>query len=447
MKNKEIQYRRRTELWLIIFGSFVVTLLYILTSFGNSASVPVDLVPFFVVVLGLGILAHLVVRKFAPSADPVILPLVFFLNGLGQVFITRLSHESGVADELPALQSTWTAVGVVAFIFVLVFIRNSKDLETQKYTFGVIGIILLALPLLPFIGSEINGARIWASIGPINLQPGEFARLALTIFLASYLVEKKELLQVGTRKIFRFEVPLWRHLSPVLLAWGFAMLVLIAEKDLGSSFLYFALFTVMIWVSTQRLSYLIISFGLFICGALISWRIFEHIQARVSIWHDPWSFRSGSGYQLVEAAIAMANGGLIGTGLGSGEPNRIPEVETDFIFAAIGEEMGLLGTVLVLSSFLLIINSGLRIAIKSSDPFNKLLALGLTTLIGLQALVIMGGVVRLLPLTGVTLPFVSYGGSSLLANYILVALLLRLSDQVENSQSNKEKSIREMSNE
>ena len=225
------------------------------------------------------------------------------------------------------------------------------------------------------------------------------------------------------------------------------MLVLIAEKDLGSSLLYFVLFTVMIWVSTQRLSYLIISFGLFICGALISWRIFEHIQARVSIWHDPWSFRSGSGYQLVEAAIAMANGGLIGTGLGSGEPNRIPEVETDFIFAAIGEEMGLLGTVLVLSSFLLIISSGLRIAIKSSDPFSKLLALGLTTLIGFQALVIMGGVVRLLPLTGVTLPFVSYGGSSLLANYILVALLLRLSDQLENSQSSKEKSIQEMSNE
>lgn len=447
MNNKRTQQQRRTELGLIIFGSFVITLLYFLAGFGNSASVPADLVPFFIAVLGLGVLTHLVVRKFAPSATPVILPIVIFLNGLGRVFITRLSHENGVADDLPALQSTWTAVGVAAFIFVLVFVRNSRDLRTHRYTFGVIGIILLALPLLPFIGREINGARIWASIGPINLQPGEFARLAFAIFLAAYLVEKKELLQVGTRKIFKFEVPSLRHLSPVLLAWGFAMLVLIVEKDLGSSLLYFALFAVMLWAATQRFSYLIISFGLFICGALISWRIFDHIQARVSVWHDPWAFRSGSGYQLVEAAIAMANGGLTGTGLGSGEPNRIPEVETDFIFAAIGEEMGLLGTVLVISSFLLIISSGLRIAIKSSDAFDKLLALGLTTLIGLQGLVIMGGVVRLLPLTGVTLPFVSYGGSSLLANYILVALLLRLSDQAANSESDTEKFMREASSE
>ncbi len=252
-------------------------------------------------------------------------------------------------------------------------------------------------------------------------------------FLASYLVEKKELLQIGVRKVFKFEVPSWRHLSPVLLAWAIAMLVLAAGKDFGSSLLYFALFTVMLWAATQRFSYLLISFGLFFSGALISWKIFDHIQARVSVWHNPWEFRSGSGYQLVEAALAMASGGLTGTGLGNGEPDRIPEVETDFIFAAIGEEMGLLGTVLILSSFLFIIGSGLRVAVRSHDAFDKLLAVGLTTLIGLQGLVIMGGVVRLLPLTGVTLPFVSYGGSSLLANYMLVALLLRLSDQATTS--------------
>ncbi|CAI8322145.1 MAG: putative FtsW-like protein [Acidimicrobiales bacterium AG-410-I20] len=433
MKSKQAQYRRRTELGLIVFGTCVIALLYVLAGFGKSASVPADLVPFFIVVLGLGVLTHLAVRKFAPYADPIILPLVIFLNGLGQVFISRLSHEKGIADELPALQSTWTAIGVAAFILVLVFVRNSHVLKTYRYTFGFIGIFLLILPLLPIVGREINGSRIWASFGPINLQPGEFARLALTIFLASYLVEKSELLQIGVRKVFKFEFPSWRHLSPVLLAWGIAMLVLAAEKDFGSSLLYFALFTVMLWAATQRFSYLLISFGLFFGGALISWKIFDHIQARVSVWNDPWEFRSGSGYQLVEAALAMANGGLTGTGLGNGEPNRIPEVETDFIFAAIGEEMGLLGTVLILSSFLFIIGSGLRIAIRSHDAFDKLLAVGLTTLIGLQGLVIMGGIVRLLPLTGVTLPFVSYGGSSLLANYMLVALLLRLSDQATTS--------------
>ena len=433
MKSKQAQYRRRTELGLIIFGTFVIVLLYVLAGFGKSASVPADLVPFFIAVLGLGGLTHLAVRKFAPYADPIILPLVIFLNGLGQVFITRLSHEKGIADELPALQSTWTAIGVAAFILVLVFVRNSHFLKTYRYTFGFIGIFLLVLPLLPIVGREINGSRIWASIGPVNLQPGEFARLALTIFLASYLVEKKELLQIGVRKVFKFEVPSWRHLSPVLLAWAIAMLVLAAGKDFGSSLLYFALFTVMLWAATQRFSYLLISFGLFFSGALISWKIFDHIQARVSVWHNPWEFRSGSGYQLVEAALAMASGGLTGTGLGNGEPDRIPEVETDFIFAAIGEEMGLLGTVLILSSFLFIIGSGLRVAIRSHDAFDKLLAVGLTTLIGLQGLVIMGGVVRLLPLTGVTLPFVSYGGSSLLANYMLVALLLRLSDQATTS--------------
>jgi peptidoglycan glycosyltransferase len=262
------------------------------------------------------------------------------------------------------------------------------------------------------------------------LQPGEFARLALAIFLAAYLVENRELLQVGNRRIGRFEIPDGRHLAPVLAAWGVSLLVLVAEKDLGSSLLYYALFVVLLWVATERPAFLIIGGGLFVSGAVVAWRIFAHVQDRVDIWFDPWATRSGSGYQLVEAALAMATGGLTGTGPGAGEPNRIPEVETDFIFAAIGEEMGLMGTTLVVGSFILLIGGGLRIAVQSINPFNKLLAVGLTTLMGLQALVIMGGIVRLLPLTGVTLPFISYGGSSLLANYILVALLLRLSDRV-----------------
>ncbi|MBT7379592.1 MAG: FtsW/RodA/SpoVE family cell cycle protein [Actinobacteria bacterium] len=422
--------RRRTELGLIALAGLTTALLYALAGLGRSASLPADLGSFLLLVLALGVVAHLAVRRFAPHADPIILPVVVFLNGLGQVFIIRLSHESGIAGELPALQTTWTALGVGAFVATLIIVRRPRDLAAHRYTFGLIGIGLLILPMLPVVGREINGARIWASIGPINLQPGEFARLALAIFLAAYLVENRELLQVGSRRIGRFEIPDGRHLAPVLAAWGVSLLVLVAEKDLGSSLLYYALFVVLLWVATERPAFLIIGGGLFVSGAVVAWRIFDHVQARVDIWFDPWATRSGSGYQLVEAALAMATGGLTGTGPGAGEPNRIPEVETDFIFAAIGEEMGLMGTTLVVGSFILLIGGGLRIAVQSINPFNKLLAVGLTTLMGLQALVIMGGIVRLLPLTGVTLPFISYGGSSLLANYILVALLLRLSDRV-----------------
>ncbi|MGE4566043.1 MAG: FtsW/RodA/SpoVE family cell cycle protein, partial [Acidimicrobiales bacterium] len=294
--------RRRTELGLIALAGLTTALLYALAGLGRSASLPADLGSFLLLVLALGVVAHLAVRRFAPHADPIILPVVVFLNGLGQVFIIRLSHESGIADELPALQTTWTALGVGAFVATLIIVRRPRDLAAHRYTFGLIGIGLLMLPMLPVVGREINGARIWASIGPINLQPGEFARLALAIFLAAYLVENRELLQVGSRRIGRFEIPDGRHLAPVLAAWGVSLLVLVAEKDLGSSLLYYALFVVLLWVATERPAFLIIGGGLFVSGAVVAWRIFAHVQDRVDIWFDPWATRSGSGYQLVEAA-------------------------------------------------------------------------------------------------------------------------------------------------
>ncbi len=281
---------------------------------------------------------------------------------------------------------------------------------------------------MPGVGNSKGGARIWVSLGPINFQPGEFAKIALALFFAGYLADHRELIAAGAWRVGPFHLPELRHLLPIALAWGFAVVVMVAEKDLGSSLLFFTLFVVMMWVSTERASYLVIGLLLFAGAAYVAWRLFDHVQTRVAIWRDPWPQYEGKGYQIVQAMFAFANGGTGGTGLGLGSPNKIPVAKTDFIFAAIGEEMGLLGATAILIGFLLIIGGGLRIAIRAERPFEKLLATGLTTIVGMQAFIIIGGVIRVVPLTGITLPFVSYGGSSLLANYVLLALLVRVSD-------------------
>ncbi len=415
--------RRTTELGLLVLGALVTAGVYALASLGRSASLPANLVPFLGIVLGLLLVAHLAVRRLAPEADGLLLPLAGLLNGLGYVFIAR-SNES-----LAALQAVWTAVGVTAFIGTLIVVRRLRDLERYRYTFGLIGIGLLLLPLVPGVGYEVNGARIWVSIGPINFQPGEPAKLALALFLASYLVERRELLATASRRIGPLSVPDPRHLGPLLLAWGMSVLVMVTEKDLGSSLLFFALFVVLVWIATERNAYLVLSLALFAGGATIAYQLFGHVRDRVTIWIDPWTYAKGTGYQLVETAFALAAGGITGTGPGLGEPGRIPARETDFIFAVIAEELGLLGGVAILAAFLLLVGSGLRIALRTEVLFDKLLAAGLSALIGLQAFLIIGGVIRVVPLTGVTLPFVSFGGSSLVANYVLLALLVRISDE------------------
>jgi peptidoglycan glycosyltransferase len=286
--------------------------------------------------------------------------------------------------------------------------------------------VLLLLPLLPIVGRTINGSRIWVSFGPVNFQPGEFAKLALAVFFAGYLVEKRELLAIN-RSFGPIALPDPKHLGPVLIAWGVALVVMVLEKDLGSSLLFFTLFLVLIWVATERASYLAVGVVLFAGGGYVAFNAFSHVQERFDTWIDPWG--KDKGYQVVQAAFAFADGGLAGRGLNLGVPYKIPVVESDMIFAAIGEELGMVGAASVLVAFLLMIGAGLRIAQQSSDGFERLLATGLTTLLGFQAFIIMAGVVRLLPLTGVTLPFVSYGGSSLLANWVLLAVLLRISDR------------------
>ena len=405
---------RRVETGLLIMVGVVVPVAYGLASFGTAEAIPANLGPFLLWMFGLGAGAHLATRRLAAAADPVFLPIALLLNGLGYVVITRL--DGGLA----ALQSTWTAIGIGGYVLTLLFLPRVRLLEQYRYLLGLAGLGLLVIPLVPGLGTEINGARIWASIGPINFQPGEFAKLALAAFFAAYLVDSRELLRA------RLEL---RDLAPIGVAWAGSLGVMVLERDLGSSLLFFTLFVVVLWVASERWIVLAVGGVLFFGGAFLAWTMFDHVQRRVDIWIDPFDDPKGAGFQIVEASFALADGGLTGTGLGRGEPGRIPFAETDFIFAAIGEELGLAGSVAVLMAFLLLVGSGLRVALRADRVFEKLFALGLTTLLGVQTFVIVGGVLRVVPLTGITLPFVSYGGSSLVANYILLALLVRMSHE------------------
>lgn len=404
-------------------GGAITVAAYALASLGRFASLPADVVPFLGFVLGLVVVAHLATRFLAPQADQLLLPIAGLLNGLGWVFIARLN------TDLASLQATWTMLGVVAYIGTLLVVRRSRTLEAYLYTALAAGVALLLMPLLPVVGQSINGSRIWVSFGPVNFQPGEFAKIALAVFFAGYLVRKRELLALTTFRIGPLSLPEPRHLGPVLAAWGVSLMVMVLERDLGSSLLFFLLFLVVVWVATERLTYLVTGLVMFAVGAWIAFQMFGHVRVRVDAWLDPWADARGGGFQVIEAAFGMASGGLTGSGPGLGDPDRVPIAETDFIFATISEELGLLGGTAVLIAYVLMIGSGLRIALQSTRVFDKLLAVGLTSLLGFQAFIIIGGVIRLLPLTGVTLPFVSYGGSSLLANYVLLGLLMRISDE------------------
>jgi cell division protein FtsW (lipid II flippase) len=420
--------RRRTELGLIVLGSVIVASAYTLATLGRTSSIPANIGPFLAIVLALFVAAHIATRRYAAGADGLLLPIAALLNGIGYVFIARLDEASNHPQGLAAAQAGWTVIGIGAFILTLLFVTRVRDLQRYRYTFLLAGLALLMMPLLPVVGREVNGARIWAYIGPINFQPGEFAKVVLAIFFASYLVEKRELLGMATFPRFRPLLPDPKHLAPVLLAWGFSIVIMTMEKDLGSSLLFFALFMLMVWIATERTAYVGVGGLLFAGGSFMAYTSFSHVHDRVQDWLDPWKHASTSGFQVIQSWFAMAWGGVAGTGLGLGNPDRIPVASTDFIFAAIAEELGLLGSAAIIFCYVLLVGCGLRIAVRADAPFEKLLATGITILLGVQSFIIMAGVTRLLPLTGVTLPFVSYGGSSLVANYVLLALLARISD-------------------
>ncbi len=414
--------RRGTELGLVVMAGSITAAAYTLASLGKNAEIPPILVPFLVALLGLLLFASIATRFLARGADPTLLPLAALLHGIGYVVITRLN------DRLAGLQTTWTFIAIAAYVLTLLLVQRPPDLSRYTWTFFAAGAFLLLLPLVPGVGRTFGGARIWVSVGPINFQPGEFAKVCLALFFAGYLAERRELIAANTWRLGPLRLPEPRHLLPVILAWAFAVVVMVGLRDLGASLLFFALFVVMVWVATERTSFLVIGTVMFAGAAYVAYQLFDTVQTRVAIWRDPWPQYEGRGYQIIQAMFALSNGGVDGTGLGIGSPTKIPAVQNDFIFAAIGEELGLFGATAVLIAFVLIIGAGFRVAVRADRPFEKLLATGLTTIVGLQAFIIIGGVIRVVPLTGITLPFVSYGGSSLLANYIILALLMRISD-------------------
>lgn len=418
--------RRRTELGLLVIGALIVVAAYVLATVGTTSKVPPHLGWFLAIVVGLGLVAHIANRFYAPDANPVLLPLVTLLNGLGYVMIARI----GSADAPAMRQAAWTAIGVLAYVLTLMVVRRSRDLDRYRYLLLLFAVVLMLLPLVPHVGEDIGGARLWIQIGPVNGQPVELAKLALCIFFASYFIERRELLSVPTVRVGDRLVLDPRPLIPILLAWGFTMLVLGAERDIGFALLIFVLFIAMLWLATGRGLWLLLGFVLFVAGALISSHYFGQVQERVTAWLHPWSHASTSAYQLVQGLYGMGLGGLTGTGLGFGYLHHtFPLPYSDYIFASFGEEMGLLGTSVIVFAFVLIVGNGLRIAQQARSEFAKLTAAGLTLIVGMQAFFIMAGIVRLLPLTGITLPFMAYGGSSIVANYILIAMLMRISDE------------------
>jgi len=414
--------RRNVELRLGLVAIAITVFGYALVQLAEQPNLPPDLWLFVVAMIGLYVIAHFAVRELASNADPVLLPLSALLIGIGYVTISRLD------PDLARIQAGWMAAGVIAFVGTLIVVRRVRTLERYRYTFLFVGVVALLLPLLPGIGKTINGARLWVGIGPLNFQPGEAAKVLLVIFFAAYLVDKRELLASGTRRLGRMTLPDPKHLGPLLLAWAISILIMVMQKDLGSSLLFFAVFAAMLYIATDRAAYLVMGLLLFLGGAAMAYQLFDHVQDRVRIWLDPWPEAQEKGFQIVQSIFAFGTGGFAGTGLGLGNPQQIPNAPTDFVFSAIGEELGLLGTVAVITAFLLLIGSGFRVAVQADRPFPKLFAAGLTTIVGVQTFVIVGGVTRVIPLTGVTLPFISYGGSSLVANFVILALLLRISD-------------------
>lgn len=423
--------RRTLELRLLVFAVFIAAAAYAIVSVSQEEGVSASALTYGASLGALFLAAHLAVRKLAPGADPLILPIASLLNGIGVVVIRRLDYaytaRDRTADQNAPQQLIWTAIAIAVFVLVLFVVRDHRSLDRYRYTLMAGGLALLLLPAVPGIGRTINGARLWVRLGPVSFQPSELAKLALIAFFASYLVAKREVLSLATRRFLGLHLPRARDLGPVVLAWLASLAVLIRLKDLGTSLLFFGVFLVMLYIATERISWLAIGLLLFSGGAYFAYELFGHVRQRFDTWLDPFADAAGDGFQLTQSLFGMATGGLTGTGLGNGRPDLVPFARTDFIFPAIGEELGLIGVVVVLVCYLLIVSRGLRSALGVRDEFGKLLAAGLAFSLALQVFVVVGGVTRLIPLTGLTLPFLSYGGSSLVANYALIALLMRIS--------------------
>lgn len=413
--------RRTTELLLLIAAAFPVTLLYAMYVVTTGAALSFQTLAVPLGLFAAFAAAHIGVRIFAPGADPAILPVVFTLSGIGITFVTRLQPDASLG------QVIFLFLGVALMVGTLAVVKNLEVIKRYKYVLGIAGIILLVLPM--FIGTEIYGSKLWIKIGGFQFQPGEFAKVLIVLFLAGYLAENRELLSISNRTVLGIKFPRLRLLYPLFIVWGVCLLVVAFERDLGSALLFYTIFLIMLYVATGRVSYVIIGLALLAVGAFGMYQIMSHVQVRVAIWLDPFSDAQNLGYQIVQSLFSLADGGLAGVGIGKGMADIIPVVASDMIFAAIGEEMGLLGGSAVLLLFMLFAVRGLTTAARAKSDLAAFSATGLTAAISFQAFTIVGGVTKLIPLTGVTLPFMSQGGSSLLASFVIVALLLRAGDE------------------
>ncbi len=422
---------RNVELLLVIAAVAIVLLAYLNVELATTGEIPPGTLTLVGGYLALAIGFHLVLRWRASYADPLMLPIVTLLNGLGLVMIHRIDIANGksIADGVALRQLLWTAVAMVIAAVVLVVLRDHRVLRRYTYLAGAIGFGLLLLPLLPVIGTSIYGSRIWIQVGPFSFQPGEVAKIALAIFFAGYLVQTRDALSVAGRKVLGVTLPRARDLGPILVAWLASLAVLVFERDLGSSLLFFGLFVAMLYVATERVSWIAIGLTLFCAGAYLAYLVFGHVQTRVLLWLDTFSPEAlQASDQLAKGLMGMAAGGMFGTGLGRGRPDLTYFAESDFIIPSFGEEIGMIGLFAILMLYVLLVQRGLRTSLGTRDGFGKLLAAGLSFSLALQCFVVVGGVTRVIPLTGLTMPFLSSGGSSLLANWTLVAILLRISD-------------------
>nr|WP_231386814.1 FtsW/RodA/SpoVE family cell cycle protein [Nocardia sp. BMG111209] len=426
---------RRSELVLCAAAVALVAIagLGMSSATGGTGSLRWSLTVFAVLVL----LAHLAVRVLAPKADPVILPCVVLLNGLGLVLIDRLDRaEAATAAALgkpvpsgdAAHQLVWTAAGIALFALLLAIVRNHGQPAKYAYTCGLAGVVLLLIPaVLPSRFSEVNGGKSWILFHGFSIQPGEFAKVLLLIFTAAFLVSNRELFTIAGKRVFGFTVPRLRDLGPLLLVTFVSVLVLVYEKNLGFSLLVFGTVLAMVYIATGRASWLLIGITMFAVGAVIAYNRFGHVRVRVQVWEDPFATYYTNGYQIAQALFGLGTGGLLGAGLGGGRPQEVPFAKTDFIISSIGEELGLVGLTAIILLFAMITFRGFTAALATRDAFGKLLGGGLAFSLGWQLFVVVGGVTKLIPLTGLTTPFMSYGGSSLLANYVIIALLMRIS--------------------
>lgn len=428
--------RRRAELALLAFAIGIVELAFCLVGFGVNGTIDAGICLAEAGVGVLAVLLHATLRVTARDADPLLVPIAYALTGIGTAEIWRLDlahHRTGFS-QFAEKQLLWTAIALVLAIATLVAFRNYRVLQRFRYLAMLLGLLLVVAPMLPGIGRTVNGAHLWIGLGGFVMQPGEFGKIALAVFFAGYLVTARDSLSIVGRKLLWMRFPRARDLGPILVVWVLAMLVLVLQRDLGTSLLYFGLFLVMIYVATARLSWVLIGLALFAGGAFAAASALGYVQGRFDAWlnaFDPRNYNAvGGSYQLVQGLFGLANGGLAGTGFGLGRPQIVPVAESDYIIASLGEELGLIGVFAILSLLLLLVSRGFHIGFTGQDDFGRMLAVGLSFVIGLQVFIVVGGVTRVIPLTGLTTPFLAAGGSSLMANWLVVALLARLSDGV-----------------